>query len=658
MNITELARRLKITPKELREKLPELGFSIGEKAIQIPDEQAFKVIEKFKIIEKQKQRQKILKEKLKKVRKIEDSDSKEKKVIFIPSRIQVFDLANRLGLKLNVLFESLLRNGVTASLNEFLDFEIAAIIAEEFGFEAKKEQVQESQEKVHLRNKIQEVISKEKKENLVPRPPVVVIMGHVDHGKTTLLSAIYDMDLTSKEHGAITQHIGAYQIQRKGKLITFIDTPGHAAFLNMRVQGGQVADIAILVIAADEGIKPQTLEALKIIQEEKIPFIVAINKIDLPAANVKKVKDQLLEINVIPEDLGGKVICTEISAKTKKGVPELLDLILLLAEMEKQRLLANPSGKTIGTIIESHLDPGFGAAATVIIFNGTLKKGDNFVLNSTYGTARVLKNWQGQVIPSAGPSTPVQVFNFKSLPLAGDILEVVKDQKEFKLKVKEIEERIKESLEVEEAKKEKALSIIVRADTFGTLQAVVTALKSLENEEIKIQVIKKAVGKITEADIILAQTTDSFLIGFNVSMDSSLATLARERGVKVKFYNVIYELIEDIEKHIKDILSGQIVEKEVGEIKIKACFSAKRDQRIVGGEVVLGQVNKGSIVRIFRDDEPLAEGEVLELEMDKNPVEKVTEGNLCGIKVKTSFEIQPGDVLKVYKQVPLSELNF
>ena len=654
MNITELARQLKITPKELKERLPELGFSIGERAIQIPDEQAIKVIEAFKRVRQQEKKQMELKEKVERITEIKSPLKQEERVVYLPPKIQVFELANRLNLPLRTVLSCLLKNGITASLNENLPFEIAAIIAEELGFKVKEAEEERKKEKIYFKKEIKEIIKNEPKDKLIPRPPVVVIMGHVDHGKTALLSAIYEIDFMQKESGGITQHIGAYQIKRKEKLITFIDTPGHVAFENMRLAGGHVADMAILVIAADDGIQPQTQEAIRIIQEEELPFIVAINKMDLPTADAKKVKNQLIELNLIPEEFGGNVICVEISAKKKKGIPELLDLILLVAETEEEKLLANPEGMVIGTIIESHQDAGFGPVATAIIFNGTLKTFDNIILSKTYGQAKILKDWQGKKVDSAGPSTPIQIFNFKALPKVGEILTVENNRDLLKEKIREIENQQEEEENIFQSienNKRKSISFILRADTFGTLEAVVSAIVGLAKNNIKIQILKKEVGQVTESDIILAGATHSWIISFNVKIPSNILSLARERAVKISFYKIIYDLIEDIKKEIERQLSGEVIEKEIGELEIKACFSSSRTERIVGGKVISGHIRKGAIGRIFRGEEPLAEGEILELQVNKIEVGKVSAGDECGIKIKTNFEIKPGDILKIYSVV-------
>lgn len=650
MNITELARKLKITPQELKERLPELGFSIGERAIQIPDEQAAKVMKLFKDIRQQEERKKVLKKKVEQAKK-EVSPEKEK-IVYLPAKIQVWELANKLNLPLQTLFSCLLKNGITASLNENLAFEIAAIIAEDLGFEA-RESNEEAKEKIHYKEEIDKIIKINKEKKLIPRPPVIVIMGHVDHGKTALLSAIYEMDLMQREAGAITQHIGAYQVKKGDKIFTFIDTPGHVAFQTMRQAGGQVADIAILVVAADDGIQPQTQEAIKIIQEEELPFIVAINKIDLPTAKPEKVKKQLMELNLVPEDFGGKVICQEISAKTKKGVAQLLDLASLVAETESQRLMVDPQGELVGTVIESHKDPGFGGVATAIIFNGTLHLNDNLLLPQTYGRARVLKDWQGKKIESAGPSTPVQIFNFENLPRVGDILIRENNQALFKKKIKEIEEKRKSQgnrQETVEMEGKEIINIILKADTLGTLEAINNVLQGLNKENIRIQIVKQGVGEITESDIILANTLSAWIIGFNVKASTPFISLARERNIKMTFYKVIYDLIEDVEKEIKARLSKQLVEKEVGEIEVKACFSLSRTSQVIGGKVISGQARKGDMARVFEGEEPLAEGEILELQIKKEPKEKVSLGEECGIKIKTTFEIKPGHILKIYRE--------
>ncbi|MCX7779232.1 MAG: translation initiation factor IF-2 [Patescibacteria group bacterium] len=657
MNITELARRLKTTAQELKEKLSELGFDIGPKAIQIPDEQAKKVIAVWQKMKKEEEKKRYL-EKLKE--KMTKGEVLAEKKILIPQTITVRQLAEKLNLPVNKVIQQLIKNGILATINDNLDFEIVAIVAEQLGFKVEKEteEVKEKEKEIQIKEKLKILLQETDKKNLKPKAPVVVVMGHVDHGKTSLLDAIRQTQIAASEAGAITQHIGAYQVEKKGKKITFIDTPGHEAFKVMRARGGQVADLAILVIAADDGLQPQTIESLEIIQKENLPFIVAINKIDKPEADPEKIKKQLSELNLTPEEWGGKTICQNVSAATGQGVDELLDLILLVAEMEKERLLANPYRPAIGTIIEAHLDKGVGPVATVIIHTGRLKIGDSFIAGESYGKVRLLKNWQGQNLNEALPGTPVQIIGLKTLPVVGDILEV-KDKKEIKelkkkIKIKKVYFReispIIKQKEEEKEEKVQSLNLIIKADKIGSLEAIIEALKKLETPEISIKIIKKGLGSINENDVLLAQKNQALVFGFQVESSTNAQKMASEEGIKINLYQVIYDLIEAVKKELTKISEPKIKEVLIGKVKILALFRKEKNFSIVGGRVLTGIVKPETKIRLWRNDELFGEGRLSELQINRMAVKEAHEGEECGIKYQGSEEIEVGDIFEVYQE--------
>jgi len=656
MNISELARKLKITTQELKEKLPELGFDIGQKAIQIPDEQANRVIkswQEYKNQEENKKRLGKIQERLevKKETAIENG-------LVLPASISVHDLASKIKVSVPKLIQQLMNNGILATINESLDFEIAAIVLEQFGYKAKKENVEEKEKQVDEINKekLQNLISQhqENKSNLKIKPPVVVVMGHIDHGKTSLLDHIRQTQIAAKEAGAITQHIGAYQVEKKGKKITFIDTPGHEAFKVMRGRGGQVADLAILVVAADDGVKDQTIESLKIIQKEELPFIVAVNKIDKSGANPEKVKKELAELNVTPEDWGGNIICHLISAKTGEGIKELLDLILLMAEMEKEHLMADYSKLAIGTIIESHLDKGEGPVATAIIHSGKLKKEDNILVGQAYGRVRILKNWRGESLSEADPGMPVKIVGLKNLPKVGDILEVKseKDLKDLKknLKTKKYLKTGETQRIKEEEENKKSLDLIIKADVSGSLEAILEMIKKTAIPEVKIKIIKSGLGPITEIDVVVAEKSKGLIFGFNVDLTTEAKKCALEKGVKSFTSKIIYEIIDQIKKEIKEVKGKITKEIGLGKFKILAVFNKTPEYSIIGGKVLEGKVLIKSKVRVWREKSLIAEGEINGLQLNKTDVNEVTAGNECGLKYKGIEEIKIGDVFEIYKE--------
>ena len=483
MNVTELARKLRMHPEELKTRLPELGFDVGMRAIKVDDRIAQKIIQQWPILRRQieKKRQMEKEEKIAEdVRKVAEAAPPVK----IPAVVTVRDFALRLGLPVTRVIQELMKNGILASLNERLDFETASIVAEDLGFRVEREE-EESGVALVVEDRIRALVEAEEKDKLVARPPVIVVMGHVDHGKTKLLDFIRKTNVMAGEAGGITQHIGAYQATKNGRLITFVDTPGHEAFTAMRSRGARIADIAILVVAADDGVQPQTKEAVNIIKAAGIPFAVAINKIDKPDADPERVKRELSEVEVIPEEWGGKVSMIPISAKTGAGIDKLLEIILLIADLEKEKIVANPERRAVGTVIESHVDKGEGPVATVLIQAGTLRAGDDLAVGtSLYGRVRAMKDFRGAIVKSALPGTPVRIIGIKVAPSVGDIVEVPENAKELERvrpakaageKMATVERRAA-VLETEETKAVATVNLVLRADVLGSLEAVITSL--------------------------------------------------------------------------------------------------------------------------------------------------------------------------------------
>ncbi|MBU4370051.1 translation initiation factor IF-2 [Patescibacteria group bacterium] len=671
MNITELARRLKVTPNELKQNLPKLGFHIGPRAIQIPDKQAEKVI---KIWQEKSEKEKVL-AKIKE--KISQKNEKEKtsescKVITLPPTIQVYRFAEELSMSVPKVMSELMKNGILASVNENLDYEIAAIIAENLGVKTVRGEIEQEDLTIALKSKLEEILKKEDKKNLEPRPPVVVVMGHVDHGKSSILDAIRKSKIVDQEKGGITQHIGAYQVEINNHLITFIDTPGHEAFQCMRARGGELADIAILVIAADDGVLLQTLESVKIIQQEGIPFIVAINKIDKPGVDVERVKKDLSKINLIPEDWGGKVICVPVSAKTREGIDDLLETINLVAEMEKDKLLTNPKGDLLGVVVESHLDSGFGPVASIIVYQGTLEKGDNVVIGQTYGRLRSIKDQLGNLVDIAKASFPVQIYGLKSLPQAGELIEVIKDNREFKKRIKQMTQSpafkqeafaVNYSQQKDKDKSVKSIkyiNIILRTNVVGSLEAITQDLKKLDHPEVKIKILKKGLGDLTEADVDLAKAAQAWLISFETQISKSAKQLAYELNLKVNHYQVIYDLTEDIKEEINKLLLPEVSEKKIGKFEVLKIFQQTNKEIILGGRVIEGKIIKDGIARVWqteivngekKEPELKGEGRLTQLQINKKDVQEVKLGTECGMKFMGRVKIEIGDILEIYQEI-------
>lgn len=586
--------------------------------------------------------------------KSENIETKEKKVVFVPDVVSVGDFAERLGLPVSSVIAELLKNGVLATINENIDFETAEIIGDYLGFEVKEEKTEEKVKKPEPGIK-KEKTSKNQKE----RPPVITVMGHVDHGKTSLLDSIRETNVVAGESGGITQHIGAYQVEKNGKKITFLDTPGHEAFSKMRAHGAQVTDIALIVVAADDGIKPQTLEAIDLAKEAKVSIIIVITKIDKPEANIDRVKKQLAEIGLNPEDWGGHTLMGAVSSKTKEGIDDLLELILLLAEMKK--LKADPNDSASGVVIESHLDYGRGPTATILVQNGTLLSGDWVCVGETYGKIRSMEDASGKKIKKAAPSTPIKVSGLKSVPKVAETFQAYLDEKSAKEECQKIlkGQHVKRLSEVKKigieeitasvkAGKIKELNIVLKADVKGSLEAVEESLEKMKTEEVAVKIIKKGVGDITEDDVMMAKAGGALIFGFGVGLSSAVDQLAKREKVKIALYEVIYELLDDVRAALSTLLTPEKIELVEGKLEVLKIFKAGKPI-ILGGKVIEGKILPHLNVRIIRNKETLGEGRIVSLKRDKSEVPEAPVGAECGLGIETDVTPAEKDIIEAYR---------
>jgi translation initiation factor IF-2 len=651
MNVTELARKLKVNTQELRDQLPELGFDIGQKAIKIDDQLASKIIRAWRSYEVRRKQ----KEQYEKIGKQDDKEERVlDKKINIPSILTVKDFATLLKIPVTEVITELMRSGVMASLNQRIDFDTAAIIAADLGYEATEVTLEEKFE-VDKANKIKETLDAEGSTEI--RPPIIVVMGHVDHGKTKLLDSIRETDVVAGEAGGITQHIGAYQVERKGKKITFIDTPGHEAFTAMRSRGAKVADIAILVVAANEGVKPQTVESIKIAQSADIPIVVAVNKIDLPDANPERVKQELAQYNLLSEEWGGKVIFVSISAKKNQNIDELLDSVLLTTDMMEDQIAANPEGEFLGSIVESHVSKGEGPVSTVLVKNGTLHKGDYVMMSGVlYGKIRMMFDHHGKEIETAGPSVPAKIIGLKVAPKVGDVLESIDDPRKAKkaktyTMQKQDESFIKQVNETEAEKEGRTeLNIILRADVLGSQEAIIESLKKIETEDIKINFVSKGLGNITESDVLQAEATGAVLLGFSVKPSTSASDLARDKEVEIKSFKIIYELIDEVKAQLKEIIKPELVREDLGKLEVLALFKKTEKTQVVGGKITSGKVEAGSRCAVLRKEEFITSGRITALQIGKQEVKDAVKGQECGVTFEGQALIEEGDVLDIYTE--------
>ncbi|MEK6587970.1 MAG: translation initiation factor IF-2 [Chloroflexota bacterium] len=578
-------------------------------------------------------------------------------LIEIPNSLTVRELAARIEASPIEVIKRLMANGVMANINQQIDFDTAAIVIAEFGFEAQptglpeEQAAQESVELPHWRR----LVGDEDPTLLVTRPPVVTILGHVDHGKTTLLDVIRQTEVAAGEAGGITQHIGAYQVTHNDRSITFLDTPGHAAFTAMRARGAQGADIAVLVVAADDGVMPQTREALAHARAARVPIVVALNKIDRPNANPDKVKQGLAELGLVPDDWDGNTMVVPVSAKQATGIEDLLEAILLVADSTE--IKANPNGKVLGTVIEGKLDKAKGVLATLLVQNGTLKLGDVVIAGQAHGGVRAMFDHLGNSLKEAPPSTPVSVLGLSEVPQAGDLFSVVKSEREAKTIVKKRAEQatqpvvagpglsLEQIFEAFKAGAAKELKLVVKADVQGSLEPIISSLKELSVGDIGINILYSATGNIGEEDVMLAAASEAIVIGFNVSPDQPAKRLAEVRKVDIRVYDVIYRLTEDIEKALKGMLDPEKRVTEIGRAEVLQVFRIPKVGNIAGCRVVSGEVRRNAKVRVLRGGQILHEGPVASLRHEKDDARDIQEGFECGIALKGFDAFELGDTL-------------
>ncbi|GAB4499684.1 MAG: translation initiation factor IF-2 [Anaerolineales bacterium] len=579
--------------------------------------------------------------------------------IELPASIVVRDLAQKIEKSPIDLIKKLMTNGVMATINQSVDFDTAAIVVAEYGFEAVPEVVEEEvKEETGEVPMWRQMIAGEDKTQLKQRPPVVTILGHVDHGKTSLLDAIRSTDVAAGEAGGITQHIGAYQVEMKGRLITFLDTPGHAAFTQMRARGAQGADIVILVVAADDGVMPQTKEAIAHAKAARVPIVVALNKVDKPNANPDRVKQQLAELELVPDDWGGNTMVVPVSAKNKQGIDDLLEGVLLVADSNE--IKANPNGKVIGTVIEAELDKSKGVLATLLVQNGTLQSGDVVVAGTAHGKLRAITDYKGKPVKKAGPSTPVAVMGLSDVPSAGDLFEVVPSEKEARVIVGERQEALKAQAQSRkkvsledlfskvQSGEEKELNLIVKADVQGSLDPIITELNKLGQGEIGLKVLYAETGNIGNNDVMLASASKAIIIGFNVQADVDARRMAEKEGVDIRLYEIIYRMTEDIEKALKGMLEPDLKEKTLGKATVLQVFTASKFGRVAGCRVTEGELKRGAKVRLYRDSDIVYEGDLSSLRHEKDDVKEIRQGFECGVGFKNFSDIQPGDTVVCY----------
>ena len=651
MNVSELARRLNVSPNYLRDMLPKIGFDVGRRAIKVDDRVAESILQKWPSLMRELE-DKAVRDKQ---AAIDQAIQEAPKEVQIPSYLTVREFAQALHLSLPLLMTELMKNGILSSVNERLDFDTAAIVAEDLGFSVKRSTEAASDKgTVAIEEKIKTALAEAK--TLQPRPPVIVVMGHVDHGKTKLLDTIRHTNVVAGEAGGLTQPIGAYQVEKNNRLLTFIDTPGHEAFRAMRSRGAKVADIAILVVAADDGIKPQTKEALSIIQSAGLPFVVAVNKIDKPEADIEKVKQELGAMNLIPEDWGGQTIIVPLSAKTGEGIEHLLEVLLLVAELHKDTIVADPSARALGTVIEAHIDRGEGPVATLLVQNGTLRFGDLVIQEGTLiGKVRLLRDYHGETIMVAAPSTPIRILGLKEAPEVGDILESGDPKISYLSPVKKKQVRRGAAAELMIRTEESSVAkvtvpVLLKADVLGSLEAIIESIAKIEHPEVGIQVISKGLGNITDADVLRAEASRALIAGFHVQVTREATDLAQEKGVTIKIYDIIYNLLDDLKERLSEKLSPEIISTDLGRGTVVAVFRQESQWQIVGVRVDNGMIKESAKARILRHGEVVGDGAVERLQAGKEVIKEAVAGTECGAQIATITKIMAGDNIEFYQE--------
>ena len=591
--------------------------------------------------------------------KSENGTAGQKPTVEFPPALSVRELSELLKVSTVDIIKRLIRTGIMANINQVIDFKTASAVAADLGFEAHlSRHVAGKSNRLSEANK-QSAQKTDRTTGLLPRPPVITIMGHVDHGKTKLLDAIRKSNVVDSEAGGITQHIGAYQVDFNGQKITFLDTPGHEAFTAMRARGAQVTDITVLVVAADDGVMPQTLEAIDHARAAGVPIVVAINKIDKPGANPDRVKQQLAEVGLVVEDWGGDTVSVPVSAKENKGISNLLENLMVVAELED--LKANPNKPAEGTVIEAEMDRTRGALFTVLVSSGTLKMGDVIVVGESWGRVKAMFNDAGKRVKKATPSTPVEVLGLSTVPQVGDVMTVVSNEKaaseEIEKRHQEMEQGAGVSRTVSLSNvfeqiskgKVKELGIILKTDVQGSIEPIKTSLEKLSSDEIKVRVIHSTTGNVNESDIMLAIASKAVIIGFNTGAEPGAKSSAEREGVSLRFYDIIYHMVDDVTKALKGMLAPTFVEVIDGHGEVRAVFTANKKERIAGVFIAGGKITRSSSMRVLRAKQKVYEGSIGSLRRFKDDVREVAAGYECGIGVETFSDFQVGDVLEFFR---------
>lgn len=671
IRIYELAKELGMTSKDLLHKLKDLDIEVSSHMSSLEDEEAEMIKEllneeqEAKTAEKKVNKKASKKSNRAKSKKNDnvvkdDKGDKEEKVIEVDETIIVKDLADLMGLSVTQVITKLIGLGVMANQNQSIDFDTASILGDEFGFTVVKKGGGEDADTE------EEFIFdfEDKPEDLKPRPPVVTVMGHVDHGKTSLLDRIRKADVASGEAGGITQHIGAYQVKVKDNRITFIDTPGHEAFTAMRARGANLTDIVILVVAADDGVMPQTIEAVNHIKAAQVPFLVAVNKIDKPTANPERVMQQLTEYNIVSEEWGGDTIFVPVSAKTGEGIEQLLEMVLLLAEMND--IKANADRPAEGVVIEGELDKGRGPVATVLVQKGTLRVGDYLICGVNMAKVRAMTDYRGRKVEEALPSMPVEIMGWSDVPQAGEKVRVcdeklAKEIASLRLAERKLQEQKQSSrVSLDDLFKHlqdaevKELNLIVKGDVQGSVEALTQSLIRLSTEEVKVSVIHAGVGAVSETDVMLASASNAIIIGFNVRPDSKARKYAEEENIDVRLYRVIYEAIEDVKKAMSGLLEPEYKEKYLGRAEVRALFKVPNVGVVAGSYVIDGKIQRNAEVRVLRNGVVVYEGQLSSLKRFKDDAKEVVENYECGIGIKDFNDLKEGDTIEAYilEEVP------
>jgi translation initiation factor IF-2 len=635
--IIDLLAELKVSPEKLQRVLRELRIPVSEGQNNLDQNEVGKIRQ---FLNEQKRREEL-----------------KRQTIAIPSIIKVQDLAKALRLPIGDVLAALLKNGVIANLNHDLDYDTASIIASDLGYTI-QENVAALEQDVLTPEKLSEILKKEDAANLQTRPPIVTILGHVDHGKTTLLDTIRSSNIASQEVGGITQAISSYQAEYKGRKITFIDTPGHATFQFMRQRGASLADIAILVVAADDGVQPQTKEAAALAQGAKVALIVALNKVDKSQANIDKVKRELADIGLMAEDWGGKTVTVPISALKKEGIDKLLEMIVLTADLLE--LKANPNRLALGTVIESSLDPHQGPQAVVLLHAGTLKTGDHVVVGNASGRIRQILDFRGKSIAEGTPSMPVTLVGLEEVPHAGDILQAVERRSEARQKAVQRRAPVKSLNNTSDSDSRPHLSLVIKADSKGSLEAIEHTIKAMVPPSINLTVIRSEVGTVSDSDVLTAQAAGAIVYAFNTTIGGMTKKLAEKEKVPVKTYRIIYQLADDVRQALDERLPFKIVRKDLGRLKVLKVFFSTQKKKIIGTDVVEGELVPDASITVWRREsggapEEVAKGKILEIQKEKRVVERAEKGDQVGLTIEGKGKIKEGDVIEVFKEEKIKQ---